>query len=65
MILRVQYKDFNYGYVDARALDRLLANKTLRLFYRPSEEKWIYVLRDHTRGFGGNYSGPDRRQRTR
>ena len=29
MILRVQYKDFNYGYVDARTLDRRLANKTL------------------------------------
>jgi hypothetical protein len=61
MILHVQYKDFNYGYVDARALDKHIVGKNLRLFYRPSEERWVYVLRDRIRGFGGDYSGPDRR----
>ncbi len=62
MILHVQYKDFNYDYVNARNLDKLLVNKTIRLFYRPSEERWVYVLRDPIRGIGGDYSGPNRRQ---
>ena len=65
MILHVQYKDFHYEYVDTRTFERLLADKKLRLFYRPSERRWIYVLRDldPIRGIGGEYVGPDRRAR--
>jgi len=62
MLLRVQYQDYRYDYVDARTLDRLLLGKTLRQFYRPSEERWVDVYRDPIRGLGGDYSGPGRRQ---
>jgi hypothetical protein len=62
MILHVQYKDFNYDYVDADTLDKLLVNKTIRLFYRPSEERLVNVFRDPIRGIGGDYSGHDRRK---
>ena len=62
MVYLVQYKDFHYDYVNARNLDKLLVNKTIRLFYRPSEDRWVYVLRDPIRGIGGDYSGPNRRQ---
>ena len=62
MVFLVQYKDFSYDRVDARTLDKLLVNKTIRLFYRPSEFKWVYVLRDPIRGIGGDYSGSERRQ---
>lgn len=62
MLLRVQYQDYRYDYVDAHTLDRLLSGKTLLQFYRPSEERWVDVYRDPIRGLGGDYSGPGRRQ---
>jgi hypothetical protein len=62
MMLHVQYKDFNYDFVDTRTLDRLLEGKRILQFYRPSEKRWVDVYRDPIRGKGGNYSGPDRRQ---
>ena len=49
-------------YVDAPTLDRLLLGKTLRQFYRRSEERWVNVYHDPIRGISGDYSGPDRRQ---
>ena len=64
MLIRVQYLNDSYGDIDARTLDRLLLGKTLRQFYRPSEERWINVYRDPIRGLGGDYSGQDRRQPT-
>lgn len=62
MLIRVQYLNDSFGDIDARTLDKLLLGKTLRQFYRPSEERWVDVYRDPIRGLGGNYSGPDRRQ---
>ena len=62
MILRVQYQDFSYDYVDTHTLDRLLKGKGLRRFYRPSEGRWVSVHRDPIRGIGGNYVGLNRRQ---
>ena len=62
MVLHVQYKDFKYDYVNTHNLDRLLADKSLHRFYRPSEKRMVNVYRDPVRGVGGNYSGPDRRQ---
>lgn len=41
MLLQVQFKDFNYRYVDARTIDRLFANKTLRPLSQPSEERRV------------------------
>lgn len=62
MLLHVQYQNDSYGFVDGPTLDRLLLGKTLKQFYRPSEERWINVYHDSIRGIGGNYSGSDRRQ---
>ena len=62
MILRVQYKNHDYDYVDTQRLDRLLLAKEVRKFFRPSEERWVDVSRDPVRGSGGGYSGPNRRQ---
>ena len=62
MILHVQYRDFKYDFVNARTLDKLLADKSLHRFRRPSEKGWVSVYRGPIRGKGGNYSGPDRRQ---
>ena len=62
MLLHVQYQNDSYGYVDGPTLDRLLLGKTLRQFYRPSEERWVNVFRDPIRRLSGDYSGPDRRQ---
>ena len=61
MLLRVQYQNLTYDYVDTLALDQLLEAKNLRQFYRPSEARWVDVYRDPVRGIGGHYSGPDRR----
>jgi len=63
MILHVQYQDLNYDYVGPHVLDSLITEKNLQQFYRPSEERWVNIFRDPVRGIGGNYSGPDRRQR--
>lgn len=63
MILHVQYKNDCFGYVDGPTLDTLLLGKTVRQFYRPSEERWINVYQDSIRGIGGDYIGSERRQR--
>ena len=62
MLLRVQYQDDRYDYVDSRTLDILIAGREIRRFYRPSEEKWVNIDRDPIRGSGGSYSGPERRE---
>ena len=62
MVIHVQYQNYNYDFVDTQTLDRLLARKEIRGFYRPSEERWVDVSCDPVRGSGGKYSGPDRRR---
>ncbi len=56
MLLNIQYKDFSYQYVDSRTFGKLLANKTHRLFYRPSEERSVNVYHNSVRGLSSqNY----------
>jgi len=66
MMIIVQYRKrhrrYHHDYVDSSTLQRLIEEKEIRWFYRPSEQKWINTYRDPIRGFGGGYSGPDRRQ---
>jgi hypothetical protein len=64
MMIRVQYDNYHYDYVNTQMLDRLLAGRSLKQFFRPSEETWVRVDCDPIRGIGGDYSGPDRRQLT-
>jgi len=60
--VHVQYQDLHYDYVGPWFLDRLIAQKSLKQFYRPSEERWVDVSHDPVRGIGGEYLGPNRRQ---
>jgi|WetSurMetagenome_2_1015567.scaffolds.fasta_scaffold886253_1 hypothetical protein len=67
MLLRVQYPTFNYDYVDAAALDRLIAFKHITKFLRPSEDFWVNIEQGPVRGMGPIfrdtiYTGPERRQ---
>jgi hypothetical protein len=62
MLIRVQYLNVSYGDVDDPTLDRLFIGKTVRQFYRPSEQRWVNVYRDPIRWLGGDYLGPNRRQ---
>ncbi|WP_028893377.1 GSU3473 family protein [Syntrophorhabdus aromaticivorans] len=64
MLLRIQYPDSKYDYVDTPTLDRLIEFRRIRQFFRPSEKKWVDISRDPVRGLGGNYSGPERRLTT-
>lgn len=61
MIIRVMYTDFNYDYVDAATLDRLITHKRIMKFVRPSEDAWIDITHGLIRGLGGTYNGPERR----
>ena len=63
MTLHIQYRNDKYDYVTSQALDRLIGQKEVKKFYRPSEKKWIDVDVDRTRGMGGGlYAGMERRQ---
>jgi hypothetical protein len=50
MTLHIQYLDGKYDYVDSQALDRLINSNMVKLFYRPSEKKWVDVETDPVRG---------------
>jgi hypothetical protein len=62
MVLRVQYNNDKFDYVNDFSLGRLITTNEIKKFYRPSEERWIIVGVDAVRGTGGFYTGPDRRQ---
>lgn len=62
MMVRVQYQNYRYDYVDAQTLNKLLKRKRIIQFYRPSEERWVDTDRDPIRGVSGHYSGFDRRR---
>jgi len=62
MVLRIQYRNFNYDYVNAATLDRLIAAKGIKKFLRPSEDRWVDIDVGPVRGAGSPYSGPERRQ---
>ena len=67
MLLRVQYPDSRYDYVDAASLDRFIVNKSIKKFFRPSENVWVDVEQEPIRGkegihMGAIYIGPERRK---
>ena len=62
MMLRVQYQNYCYDYVDARTLDKLITRKGIRQFYRPAEERWVNVDSDPIRGLRGAFSRFERRR---
>jgi hypothetical protein len=67
MLLRVQYPTFDYDYVDAATLDRLIVSRRIVKFLRPSETFWVDIEQGPIRGADGAYpdtvyAGPERRQ---
>ena len=67
MLLRVQYPNSRYDYIDAAALDRFIVSKSIKKFFRPSENVWVDVERAPIRGkegiaIGTIYIGPERRR---
>jgi hypothetical protein len=62
MVLRVQYPNRKFDYVNSLILDRMIREKELRMFFRPSEMRWINIERDSIRGKEEiYYIGPERR----
>jgi hypothetical protein len=59
--LTVKYKNNLEDIVPAPLLDRLIATDSIKQFYRPSEQRWIILGMDKTRGMGGTYEGLERR----
>lgn len=62
MVLQVQYHDNKFDYVNHFSLDKLIRKKQIKRFYRPSEEKWVFIGIDPIRGNGGDYDGRERRR---
>jgi len=59
--LTVKYKNDLEDIVPATLLDQLIATDSIKQFYRPSEQRWIILGIDKTRGMGGTYEGLERR----
>jgi hypothetical protein len=67
MLLRVQYPNFKYDYVDAAALDRYIVSRGIKKFLRPLENVWVDIEQEPIRGKEGIdidaiYIGPERRR---
>jgi hypothetical protein len=67
MLLRVQYPDSGYDYVDATALSRLISSRRIKKFFRPLENSWVDIeegpVREETIVYTDNvYIGPERRR---
>jgi hypothetical protein len=67
MLLRVQYPNSRYDYVNATSLDKFIASKSIKKFLRPYETVWVDVDQDPIRVEetiykGTIYVGPERRR---
>jgi hypothetical protein len=67
MLLRIQYPTYDYDYVDAATLDKLIASRRIIKFLRPSETFWVDIEQGPIRGMDGvypdtAYAGPERRR---
>jgi hypothetical protein len=59
--LTIRYKNNLEDIVPAPLLDQLIATDSIKQFCRPSEQRWIMLGIDKTRGMGGAYEGLERR----
>ena len=67
MLLRAQYPDSRYDYVDATALDTFIVSKSIKKFFRPFESVWVNIEQEPIRGketidIDAIYIGPERRR---
>lgn len=63
MTVRILYNDNTYDMVSAFALQRLIENGKLKMFYRYSEKRWVTPGIDtvRRREWAAGYKGPERR----
>lgn len=64
MLLRVQYPNYDYDYVHASTLNKLIVNRQIRKFLRPSENYWVDIEKGPVREKDAIiyiYMGPERR----
>ena len=59
--LTVKYRNNVEDIVPGPMLDELIASGSIKQFFRPSEQRWIILGSDKTRGMGGSYEGIERR----
>ena len=59
--LAIKYNGNQEDIVPAPLLDQLIGSGSIKQFYRPSEQKWVVLGVDKTRGMGGAYEGIERR----
>jgi len=59
--LSVKYRNNVEDIVPAPMLDKLITSGSIKQFFRPSEQRWIILGSDKTRGMGGTYEGIERR----
>ncbi len=60
--LAIKYNSNQEDIVPAPLLDQLIAAGSIRQFFRPSEQRWVILGVDKTRGIGGTYEGIERRR---
>jgi hypothetical protein len=63
MLLHIQYPDKRYDYISTAMLDRLIRNRIVKKFFRPSEDRWVDIDLDPVRGEAveEHYDGMERR----
>ncbi len=61
MKVPVIYYDGKHGLEDSDRLDDLIDMRVVKSFRRMNE--WVNAAKSRHRGFGGNYFGPERREK--
>ena len=64
MTMQVAYNDNTHDMISAYAADALIESKKIKMFYRPSGERWITVGEDSVRKNArqlGHYNGHEQR----
>ena len=62
MLIRVWFENGRYEYVNSMMIDALIRLRRIKMFYRPSEERWIDIDLDPVRKATNiNYDGIERR----
>jgi hypothetical protein len=63
MVLRIQFRNNGYDYINAQRLDDLINKKAILQFYRPLAKRWVKIDIDPIRGkASGPYVGVERRE---
>jgi hypothetical protein len=61
--IEVKYQDDTHAFVDDYALEDLIRSGLIKMFYRPSEKRWVTIETDAVRsGRKSSYGGCERRR---